>query len=74
MKDDKKTTTIELTVADEQFIRALSQRTGIITIIGVLRYALRSAVSHDPAAVAVYDALTNPGVSAMEIGQGDVEL
>jgi len=74
MTDEKQTTTIELTQDDRQFIQALSQRTGITTTIGVLRFALREAVTRDSVTTRIHYALTRPGASATETAQDDTGL
>ena len=70
---DKRMTTIELTQDDKRYIEALSIATGIVTNIGVLRYALRYAVTHEPVAGKAWLALSSSGVSAMEAVQGASE-
>jgi hypothetical protein len=46
--------------------------TGITTLIGVIRYALRAAASEDRTD-RILNALNSPGVSAMEVTQGEEE-
>ena len=74
MTDEKQTTTIELTQDDRQFIQALSQRTGITTTIGVLRFALREAVTRDSVTTRMHYRLVSSGMDVMETAQDDTGL